>query len=143
MNWVFSSSGVPSAPFPVFRLDAFWAYEAPDGLLAVAGKLPWGQLPSFLTNLAYPRIHYTAFRGWSDDLWYDGPLFYGADGAVQSCVLPGSGAQLPTSTQNGAEGFAQWLVDREVLAWKKSLAWAFRERLTLPHGAYILQHLQC
>jgi hypothetical protein len=142
MIWDFAIDGVPKAPFPVFRLAEFWACETPDGLLALAGKLPWGQLPPFFTELPHARIRYTAFTGWSGDLWYDGPQFYVADGAVLSGVLPGSSAELPLAGKADADGFANWLVRQEVLAWKKSLAQGFRTRLSLEQGAYRLEGLR-
>jgi len=141
MIWDFATDGAPLAPFPVFCLAEFWACETADGLLALAGKLPWGQLPPFFTDLPHDRISYTAFTGWNDDLWYDGPQFYVADGAVLSCVLPGSSVERPPAGRPDADGFAAWLLEHEVLAWKKSLARALRARLNLKQGAYRLHGL--
>ncbi|WP_141731887.1 hypothetical protein [Oligoflexus tunisiensis] len=142
MIWTLDKDGVPQAPFPVFRLGAFWACETPEGRLAVFGRLPWGELPPLFTDLSYASIHYTAFRGWAQDLWHDGPQFIVKDGAVQSCVLPGTAAPLPAVGRADAAEFSRWLKEREVFAWKKSLAQAFRERLALPSGAFRLEGLQ-
>lgn len=136
MIWTFPENGAPEAPYPVFRLGSFWSCDMPDGTLALAGKLPWGQLPSF-PDLPPGKIYYKGFRGWDADLWYDGPEFYAEDGAVTACVLPGTEAPLPAERR--AEGFADWLQEHEVLAWKKSLARAFRERWALQPSVWRLQ----
>jgi hypothetical protein len=140
MIWTFSSSGAPEAPYAVFRLDSCWACETPEGVLELAGTLPWGQLPPFFTDLPFPRIHYTPFRAWRDELWHDGPEFYVADGAVTACVMPGTNAPLPSGQKR--EGFAEWLQEHEVPAWKKSLAQAFRARFPYAQGRYRLLHLE-
>jgi hypothetical protein len=140
MIWTFSQSGVPTAPHAVFRLDSYWACETPEGVLELAGALPWGQLPSFCTDLPHKRIHYTPFRAWHEDHWYDGPEFYVADGAVQACVLPGTQAPLPSGQR--LDGFAEWLQEHEVLAWKKSLAQALRARYDFFRGSYRLLQLE-
>jgi hypothetical protein len=141
MIWTFSKHGAPTAPYPVFRLDSFWACETPEGVLALAGKLPWGQWPSF-SFPSYQRIYYQGFRGWDADLWCDGPEFYQRDGAVITCVMPGTDAALPKVEAGNADGFADWLKEHEVLAWKKSLAKAFRERFALTQGPYRLQGME-
>jgi hypothetical protein len=142
MIWAFPKNGAPTAPYPVFRLDDFWACETPEGVLSLAGRLPWGRLPPFFTHFPNKRIHYTAFRGWDADLWYDGPEFHLESGAVQACVLPGTDAQLPKEGRSDPSGFAAWLQEHEVLAWKKSLAKAFRARFAFTHGPYRLQGLE-
>jgi hypothetical protein len=139
MIWTFPENGAPKAPYPVFRLDAFWACEMPDGTLALAGKLPWGQLPSF-SDFPQRTIYYKGFRGWDSDLWHDGPEFYSSGAAVTACVLPGTDAPLPAAQR--AEGFADWLQEHEVLAWKKSLAKAFRERWAFHQSTLQLQGLE-
>lgn len=139
MIWTFPQNGAPIAPYPVFRLGPYWACETPDGTLALLGKLPWGQLPAF-HELPPKRVHYTAYRGWDADLWYDGPEFIWDGSAVTACVLPGTDAELPARFQR--DGFADWLKKQEVLAWKKSLAKGFRERFLLTNAAYILQDLE-
>jgi hypothetical protein len=142
MIWTYSKDGAPEAPFPVFRLGAYWASETPDGVLAMTGRLPWGVLPPFFTDHPAPHIHYTAFRGWLHDLWHDGPDFIVRDGAVQSCVLPGTAVPLPSPGRADAVEFSLWLKEREVLAWKKSLAQGLRERIQLPPGPLRLEGLQ-
>ncbi len=136
MIWTYPETGAPTGPYPVFRLDSFWACETPEGVLALTGKFPWGQLPAF-HELPQKPIHYKAYRGWDADLWHDGPEFIWDGNAVTACVLPGTDAELPARFHR--EGFADWLKEHEVLAWKKSLAKAFREHLNLEHDAYILK----
>jgi hypothetical protein len=139
MIWTFSENGVPGAPYPVFRLGPFWACETADATLALAGKLPWGQWPSF-ADLPSKPAYYKAYRGWEAGLWHDGPEFLWDGTAVTACVLPGTDAPLPAA--QCVEGFADWIQEREVLAWKKSLAKAFRERWTLGQDAAKLQGLE-
>lgn len=138
MIWTFPENGAPLAPYPVFRLEPFWACETADGTLALAGKLPWGQWPSF-ADLPSKPAYYKGFRGWEAGIWHDGPEFMWDGTAVTACVLPGTDAELPARFQK--EGFDAWLKDHEVLAWKKSLAKAFRERYALTQCAYVLQGL--
>jgi hypothetical protein len=139
MIWTFPENGAPEAPYPVFRLGPFWACETADGTLALAGKLPWGQWPSF-SDLPSQPAYYKGYRGWEAELWHDGPEFMWDGTAVTACVLPGTDAPLPAA--QCAEGFTDWLKEHEVLAWKKSLAKAFREGQVLTQGAASLQGLE-
>jgi hypothetical protein len=139
MIWTFPENGAPLAPYPVFRLGPFWACETADGTLALAGKFPWGQWPSF-ADLPSKPAYYKGFRGWEAGLWHDGPEFMWDGRAVTACVLPGTDAELPSRFQK--EGFDAWLKEHEVLAWKKSLAKAFRGRYALTQGAFRLHGLE-
>ncbi len=142
MIWTYPETGAPTAPYPVFRLDSFWACETSEGVLALTGKFPWGQMPPFLTNSMEKPIHFTPYRGWDADLWYDGPEFFAVKDSVLRCVLPGTDAELPHEFLDDPAGFAAWLKEREPLAWKKSLAKAFRERWAFTHGAFRIQGLE-
>lgn len=116
--------------------------KVPDGFHLVNGRLPWGQLPPLVDSPAYPHMIYQAFRGWDQGLWHDGPTVVIVDGRVRRYVLPG--VPVPLSLDDlpkPQEGLDTWLAAREGLAWKKSLALAFREGLSLPDAAYVLEGL--